>query len=47
MRSSFTHTPTSGRLITSSMKLPISSEAISVHTSGPSVVSSVGPGWMP
>ena len=29
------------------MTLPMNSEAISVQTSADSVVSSVGPGWMP
>ncbi|MNT50546.1 hypothetical protein D3C72_1874710 [compost metagenome] len=45
--SSLTHRPTIGRLSTSSIRLPMYSEAISAQTSAAEVVNSCGPGWMP
>ena len=45
--SSLTHRPTSGRFSTSSITLPMYSDAISAHTSAAFLSNSCGPGWMP
>ena len=45
--SSLTHSPTSGRFSTSSITLPMYSDAISAHTSAAEVCEQLRPGWMP
>jgi hypothetical protein len=44
---SFAHIGASGRLISSSSRLPMKRLAISAHTRGPWLEKSWGPGWMP
>ena len=47
VRSSLAHSGASGRLSTSSRRLPMNRLAISVQISSGSFSNSVGPGWIP